>query len=467
MSIVSPVVSSMKTINSVHATVEGAIHPVGVVYTFINGERKKVWPDPNPTTQPTVEYTTAGTHTITLAPGVYKFTVNGAGGGSILSRRTPSHTNAAVAVGGGGSGAYGTFTLTLNTQETFTFSLGAGGNNSKSEGSGAVLTAGTGGTTTISSNIRGQNFVVLNPGTGGSGATYSDSRNNWASGGTGGSFSTTLTTDNTFYNGKNGTGAEGYSGTTYYGNGGDNPDPYKGDGSAVAYDYGDKALVYQTTASSGYVKIEPATQYIYLSPITSSISLEAGRYYFEIVGAGAGGMGVYGAGYYAYANGGSAASAYGYFDVANTETYNIQVGTGGAGVSTTASTTGSGTLTASNGTSSYITRASDGLNIITCGGGTAASWHYDGSHSSGEYFVNYPQGGTYSTDLTSNITAANGLNGTTAMYNGDEQVNLTNVYTVFFEGYGTGGYGRRLYVTGASHEGGRGSNGMLKIYKVK
>lgn len=467
MSIVSPVVSSMKTINSIHTTVEGAIHPVGVVYTFINGERKKVWPDPNPTTQPTVEYTTAGTHTITLAPGVYKFTVNGAGGGSILSRRTPSHSNSAVSVGGGGSGAYGTFTLTLNTQETFTFSLGAGGSNSKSEGSGAVLTAGTGGTTTVSSNIRGQNFVVLNPGTGGSGATYSDSRNNWASGGTGGSFSTTLTTDNTFYNGKNGTGATGYYGYVYTGAGGDNPDPYKGDGSAVAYDYGDKELVYQTTASSGYVKIEPATQYIYLSPTSTSITLATGRYYFEIVGGGAGGLGVTGAGWYGYASGGSAASGYGYFDVATEGVYNIKVGSGGNGNSTSSGVTSEGTHTAANGESSYIIRAADSLNIITCNGGTAASWHYDGSHSGGEYFVNNPTGGTYSTSLTSNFTAANGLNGTTAMYNGDEEVNLPNVYTVFFEGYGTGGYGRRLYVTGASHEGGRGSNGMLKIYKVK
>lgn len=467
MSIVSVVASSIKPIQSIHTTVEGIVRPVGVVYGFVDGQRKKLWPDPDPITQPTVEHNSAGSYSITLAPGVYKFTVSGAGGGSALSRRTPSHSNAGVAVGGGGSGAYGTFTLTLNTQETFTFNLGGAGSNSKSEGSGAVLTAGTGGVTTISSNIRGQNFVVLNPGTGGQAATYSDVRNNWASGGTGGTFTTTLTTNNTFYNGKNGTGAEGYSGYVYTGAGGNNPDPYKGDGSTVAYDYGDKVVQQQTAASAGYVKIEPAAQYIYLTPTTTSLTLTPGRYYFEIVGAGAGGLGVTGASYYGYASGGSAASGYGYFNVDTDGVYNIRVGAAGKGNSTSSGVTSKGTHTAANGESSYIIRAADNFNIVTCGGGEGAAWTFDGSHSGGEYFSKQPVGGKYSTSLSgTDYVLADGKNGQTAQYTGDEQVNLVQTLPLYFDSYGRGGYGRRLYVAGASHEGGAGVGGMLRLYKV-
>lgn len=467
MSIVASVVSSMKTVNSIHTVVEGVVRPVGVVYGFVNGQRKKLWPDPDPTTQPTIEHNSAGTYTVTLAPGVYKFTVSGAGGGSALSRRKPSHSNAAVAVGGGGSGAYGTFNLTLNTQETFTFNLGAGGDNSISEGSGAVLTAGTGGVTTISSNIHGPNFVVLNPGTGGQAATYSDSRDNWAAGGTGGTFSTTLTDNNTFYNGKSGTGDKGSYAYVYTGAGGDNPDPYKGDGSTVAYDYDDKVVQQQTTASSGYVKIEPAAQYIYLSPTSTSITLTTGRYYFEIVGGGAGGLGVTGASHYGYASGGSAASGYGYFDVATEGVYNIRVGNGGNGNSTSSGATSEGTHTAADGESSYIIRASDGFNVVTCGGGEGATWAFDGSQSGGEYFSKQPIGGKYSTSLTgTDYVLADGVNGKTAQYDGDEQVNLTQTLPLYYSEYGRGGYGRRLYVAGASHEGGKGVSGMLRIYKV-
>lgn len=452
---------------SIYTSIEGAIRPVGVIYGFINGERKKLFPDADPTSQTVVEYNTSGTHTITLPAGVYKFTVAGAGGGSALSRRTPSHSNAAVSVAGGGSGAYGTFTLTLNTQETFTFNIGGAGNNSKSEGSGAVLSAGTGGVTTISSNIRGQNFVVLNAGTGGQAATYSDVRDNWATGGVGGTFTTTLTSNNTFYNGNNGTGAKGYTGTVYTGSGGNNPDPYKGDGSTVAYDYSNKVVQQQTTASAGYVKIEPAEQYIYLTPTTTSLTLSQGRYYFEIVGGGAGGLGVTGASWYGYASGGSAASGYGYFNVSTGGVYNIRVGSAGKGNSSSASVTSKGTHTATNGESSYIIRASDGFNIVTCGGGEGASWTYDGSSGGGEYFSKQPTGGKYSTSLSStDCVLANGQSGQTVQYNGDEQVNLVQTLPAYFDSYGRGGYGRRLYVSGASHEGGNGVDGMLKLYKI-
>lgn len=462
MSLYTKVVNSKVSINSIHTSVEGVVHPIGVIYTFINGQRKKLYPDEDPVLDPTIEYTTAGTHTVTLPAGYYKFSVSGAGGGAACSWKTGQNMGGSVA--GGGSGAYGTFELMLSTQETFTFVLGSGGSGNSGSGT-RYATAGT--VTTVSSNLRGT-FITLNPGGAGS-AWFEDTRgdHHWQYAGQGGNFTTTLTSSVDLHNGSNGTaeGATAYA-RDYWGYGGNNPDPFQGDGGTGHFKK-DSSMsnVYANNGQSGWVKIEPAIQYIYLSPITTSITLDPGTYYFEIVGSGGGGMGVSGADNYAYASGGSAASGYGYFTVATQGVYNIQVGTGGYGQSGSAGVTSEGTWTCGNGTSSYIIRASDNFNIITCGGGTGCSWHYDGHQSGGEYFTSYPTAGIATTSLTSNITIANGVNGQYTWFQPDNQINYQNTLPAYFNVYGQGGYGRRLYVSGASHEGGRGGNGMLKIYK--
>lgn len=454
--------------HGIHTFVEGTRHSIGAVYTSVNGEMKKVWPDANPTTDPTVEYTTPGTYTITLAPGYYKFTIRGAGGGGSAGYTNQSYSAAA----GGGGAAYGTFELLLNVQETFTFKCGAGGaphnvwGQNRAGGSG-----GNGGQTTLSSNLRGT-FITLNGGTGGYAFTANgnDHIGPSASAGVGGSYSVNLPagTTQSFTGSTNGTTqtrssyaaqSVGYGGTI---NGGiAKAGPIPGHGSTCSSE--------AVAGGNGYLKIEPAVQYIYTSPITTSITLDPGTYYFEIVGAGGGGLGVTGASKYAYGNGGAAASGFGYFTVETQGVYNIQVGTGGYGQSGSAGTTSTGTWVSGNGTESYIRRASDNFNIVTCGGGTGVSWHYDGDHSGGEYFNYYGQGGTYSTSLSGNYTLANGSGGSGTYSSGDYEFNYPAIPPVYFSVYGIGGYGRRLYGTSTTsseeHNGHAGISGMLKIYK--
>lgn len=468
MSIYTKVVNSNVKTQSIHTSIEGVVHPIGVAYTFINGQRKKVYPDEDPTSDPTVEYTTAGTHTITLPAGYYKFTIKGAGGGGAAGYTNQSYSAAA----GGGGAAYGTFELMLSTQETFTFKCGAGGSPFNVWGQNRVGgSGGNGGQTTLSSNIRGT-FITINGGTGGYAYTANGNDRVYpsATAGIGGTYSINLPSGTTqsFTGPTNGTTqvrksyayqSVGNGGTINGGIAKAGPVPGQGDyctSEAVA-------------GGNGYLKIEPAVQYIYTSPITTSITLQPGTYYFEIVGAGGGGLGVTGASHYAYANGGSAASGYGYFTVTTAGTYNIQVGTGGSGQSGSASVTSKGNWVSGNGTASYIIRAADNFNIVTCGGGTGASWHYDGSQSGGEYFNYYGQGGTYSTSLSGNYTLANGANGSGTYSSGDYQFNYPYIYPTYFPVYGIGGYGRRLYGTEATpseeHNGHAGIGGMLKIYK--
>ena len=454
--------------HGVHTFVEGTRHGVGAVYASVNGEMKKIWPDANPTTDPTVEYTTPGTYTITLAPGYYKFTIRGAGGGGSAGYTNQSYSAAA----GGGGAAYGTFELLLNVQETFTFKCGSGGapHNVRGQNRQGGY-GGNGGVTTLSSNLRGT-FITLNGGNGGYAYTANgnDHIDPAATAGTGGSHSVNLPagTTQSFSGSTNGTTytRKGYAAQSVaYGgtiNGGSaKAGPVPGQGSYCTSE--------AVAGGNGYLKIEPAVQYIYTSPITTSITLDPGTYYFEIVGAGGGGLGVTGASKYAYGNGGSAASGYGYFTVNTREAYNIQVGTGGYGQSGSAGVTSTGTWVSGNGTASYIKRASDNFNVVTCGGGTGVSWHYDGSQSGGEYFNYYGQGGTYSTSLSGNYTLANGTGGSGTYSGSDSQFNYPYIYPTYFPVYGIGGYGRRLYGTEATpseeHNGHAGISGMLKIYK--
>lgn len=454
--------------HGIHTFVEGTRHGVGAVYASVNGEMKKIWPDANPTTDPTVEYTTPGTYTITLAPGYYKFTIRGAGGGGAAGYTNSSYSAAA----GGGGAAYGTFELLLNVQETFTFKGGAGGapfnvwGHNRQGGYG-----GNGGITTLSSNLRGT-FITLNGGNGGYAYTANgnDHIDPSATAGTGGSYSVDLPagTTQSFSGSTNGTAqihksnanqSVGYGGTI---NGGiAKAGPVPGQGSYCTSE--------AVAGGNGYLKIEPAVQYIYTSPITTSITLDPGTYYFEIVGAGGGGLGVAGASKYAYGNGGAAASGFGYFTVDTQGVYNIQVGTGGYGQSGSAGVTSKGTWVSGNGTASYIIRAADNFNVVTCNGGTGVSWHYDGTQSGGEYFNYFGTGGTYSTDLTGNYTLANGGSGTGTYSGADDQFNFPAIPPVYFSVYGIGGYGRRLYGTTATpseeHNGHAGISGMLKIYK--
>lgn len=459
MSIYTKVVSTRSEISSIHVPVEGTMHKVGVVYGFIDGERKKIWPDANPTTDPTVEYTTPGTYTITLPAGYYKFSMSGAGGGAAVSYKGSGSANMGGTLAGGGSGAYGYFELMLNTQETFTFKLGSGGTGR----AGGGTQAGDAGTvTTVSSNLRGT-FVTLNAGTGGS--TYWDTtQSRWYSPGSGGSYSTTLASHH-LNAGSNGSGeASAALAREYWGSGGNNPDPYKGDGG-TAHFYKSNGLsnLYANSGQSAWVKIEPAVQYIYLTPTTTSITLDPGTYYFEIVGGGGGGLGVLGASDYAYGNGGSGASGFGYFTVDTRGVYNVQCGSGGAANSSEAGVTSQGTFVSGNGTASYIIRAADNFNVVTCEGGTGVSWHYNG-HGTAEYWFNYyGTGGTASTSLSGNYTLANGANGSGTYSHADNMVNYPNTLPTYFSVYGQGGFARRL--TGITHQGGAGGSGMLKIYK--
>ena len=470
MSIKVPVVNTLYNIASgnIYTPIEGVVKRVGAIYTPIEGVMKKVWPDENPTSDPTVEYTSPGTYTITLAPGYYKFTIKGAGGGGAAGYTNQSYSAAA----GGGGAAYGTFELLLNVQETFTFTCGAGGSpynvwgQNRAGGSG-----GNGGQTKLHSNLRGD-FIVLNGGTGGYAFTANgnDHIDPSATAGTGGSHSVNLPagTTQSFSGSTNGTTytRKGYaaqsvaSGGTING-GGAKAGPIPGQGSTCSSE--------AVAGGNGYLKIEPAVQYIYTSPITTSITLQPGTYYFEIVGAGGGGLGVLGASHYAYGNGGSAASGFGYFTVDTAGTYNVQVGTGGYGQSGSAGVTSTGTFVSGNGTESYIRRAADNFNIVTCGGGTGVSWHYDGDHSGGEYFNYYGQGGTYSTSLSGNYTLANGVGGSGTYSSGDYEFNYPYTYPTYFSVYGIGGYGRRLYGTSTTsseeHNGHAGISGMVKIYK--
>lgn len=464
MSIKVPIIGNIYDVPSnsshgIYTFVGGTRHHVGAVYASVNGTMKKLWPDYNPTNNPTVEYTNPGTYVVTLPPGYYKFSLSGAGGGGAISYRSSGSSNAGGSVAGGGSGAYGYFELMLNVQETFTFVVGSGGSGAAG---GNTQTGSSGTVTSITSNMRGT-FVTLNPGTGAS-AYWSSSQSHSANAGSAGAYSTTLGSHH-FNNGSNGTSASSSATTTdWYGYGGNNPSPYYGDGgTAHFYGPGNTSGVYANGGQNGWVKIEPAVQYIYTSPITTSITLQPGTYYFEIVGGGGGGIGAHAASSYAYANGGSAASGYGYFTVSQAGVYNVQCGTGGAANSGDAGTTAVGNFSSGDGTASYIKRASDNFNIVTCGGGTGSTWHYDGSQSGGEYFVTTPTGGIYSTSLSGNYTLANGVNGTTSQPHGDYIVDLPNTTPVYFGVYGQGGYARRL--TGITHQGGAGYSGMLKIYK--
>lgn len=461
MSVRVPVVNSMYNIanNSIYACVEGAIKHVGAIYSSVEGTMRRLWPDDTPTTNPTVEYTTAGTHTVTLPPGYYRFSISGAGGGAAVSYKGSGSANMGGALAGGGSGAYGYFELLLNVQETFTFVLGSGGNGAI--GGGTQASSG-GSVTTVSSNIRGT-FVTLNAGTGAS-AYWDNNNNRWYSPGSAGGYSTTLSSHH-LNSGSNGSGeASTATAKHYWGNGGNNPDPYKGDGgTGHFYKSSGMSELYANSGQSGWVKIEPAVQYIYLSPITTTITLDPGNYYFEIVGGGGGGLGVSGASDYAYGNGGSGASGYGYFTVTTRGDYNIQCGAGGNGNSSEAGVTSQGTFVSGNGTASYIVRAADNFNVVTCGGGSGVSWHYDG-HGTAEYWFNYyGTGGTASTSLSGNYTLANGTNGSGTYSHADNLVNYPNTLPAYYSVYGQGGYARRL--TGISHQGGNGGSGMLKIYK--
>lgn len=463
MSVRVPVVNNMYNIanDSIYTFIEGSRKHIGAIYSSVGGVMKRIWPDNTPVVDPTVEYSTPGTYTVTLAPGYYKFSISGAGGGAAVSYKGKGSANMGGALAGGGSGAYGYFELLLNVQETFTFVLGSGGTG---RAGGGTQAGDTGTVTTVSSNIRGT-FITLNPGTGAS-AYWDNNNNRWYSAGSAGSYSTTLSSHH-LNAGAGGSGeASAATARHYWGNGGNNPDPYKGDGgTAHFYKSSDMSDLYANSGQSAWVKIEPAVQYIYLSPITTTITLDPGNYYFEIVGAGGGGLGSEGASRYAYGNGGAAASGYGYFTVSTRGDYNVQCGTGGYGQSGKAGPTSSGTWVSGNGTASYIIRASDNFNIVTCGGGTGVSWHYDGHSSGGEYFNYFGQGGTYSTSLSGNYTLANGQNGTGAWYTGDEQVNFPALPPVYFPVYGNGGYGRRLY-DGSTGVGAQGGSGMLKIYKI-
>ncbi len=461
MSIYTKVVNSNVKTESIHTSIEGVIHPIGVVYTFINGERKKVYPDEDPTSDPIIEFTTPGTHKVTLPAGLYKFTMRGAGGGAAAGVHGKSFGCAA----GGGGAATAVFELLLSTQETFTFVAGTGGVGHFGSN---YQTGGAGTVTSISSNIR---TTMLTFNGGGGGSTYcnsgQDPRNNYAYAGDAGIYTDNLTStvSKSITPGAKGNATHNTSSmsTIYYGNGGD-----YGGGNAVA-DAVNGSQSRADSGSNGYLKIEPATQYTYISPITTSITLDPGTYYFEIVGAGGGGLGVYGASAYAYANGASAASGFGYFKVDTQGVYNIQVGTGGSGQSGSASVTSVGDWTSGNGTASYIIRAADNFNIVTCGGGTGASWHYDGSQSGGEYFNYLSSGGTYSTSLTENYTLANGTSGSGSWSKADDPINYPSIPPKYFSVYGIGGYGRRLYGTSTSpseeHNGHAGTSGMLKIYK--
>lgn len=473
MSIKVSVVNSIFDVPSdashgIQTFIEGQRHPVGAVYASVEGTMKKIWPEQNATPSPTVEYNSPGTYDITLAPGYYKFTMRGAGGGGASAATNQSYS----AASGGGGAAYGTFELLLNVQETFTLICGAGGTAGNATGNRVHAYGGTGGTTSITSNLRGT-MVTLNGGTGGHSfsANGNDHIDPTASAGTAGSYSLNLPagTTQSFTGGSNGTAQtrKSYAAQSV-GNGGTINGGYAyagqipGQGSAWNVD--------GRAGGNGYLKIEPAVQYIYTSPITTTISLDPGNYYFEIVGGGGGGLGVTGASHYAYGNGGAAASGSGYFTVSSTGNYNIQVGSAGAGNSASAGVTAVGTHVSGNGTESYIRRASDNFNIVTCGGGTGVSWHYDGSQSGGEYFNYFGQGGTYSTSLSGNYTLANGANGSGTYSGGDYEFNFPNNPPVYFSVYGIGGYGRRLYGTSTTssedHNGHAGVNGMLKIYKI-
>ena len=473
MSIKAKIVSSVCDVpadstHGIHTFVEGSKKSIGAVYASVDGTMKKLWPDYNPTTNPTVEYTTAGTHTVTLPPGYYKFTIQGAGGGGAAGYTNQSYSAAA----GGGGAAYGTFELLLNVQETFVFTCGAGGSAFNVWGQNRVGgSGGNGGQTKLYSNLRGD-FIVLNGGTGGYAFTANgnDHIGPSATAGQAGSYSVNLPSGTTqsFSAATNGTTQTRSSyAAQSVGNGGTihggiaKAGPIPGQGGTCSSE--------AVAGGNGYLKIEPAVQYIYTSPITTSITLQPGTYYFEIVGGGGGGLGVTGASKYAYGNGGSAASGYGYFTVTTAGVYNIQCGAGGSGQSGSAGVTSTGTWVSGNGTASYIKRAADDFNIVTCGGGTGVSWHYDGDQSGGEYFNYYGQGGTYSTSLSGNYTLANGTGGSGTYSSGDYEFNYPYVYPTYFPVYGIGGYGRRLYGTSTTpsedHNGHAGIGGMLKIYK--
>ncbi|MBO7696858.1 MAG: hypothetical protein J6T10_29875 [Methanobrevibacter sp.] len=471
MSIKVPVVNTLFNIpnKNVYATVEGSVRRIGAIYASVNDVMKKLWPDSaNPVVDPTIEISTPGSYTFVLGPGYYKFTMKGAGGGGAAGYTNQSYSAAA----GGGGAAQGTFELKINSQEIFTFVCGQGGSAFNVWGQNRVGGNGGNGTvTSLKSNVHIDN-ITLNGGTGGYAFTANgnDHVGPAATAGTAGSHTINVTSSVThsFTGGTNGTTqtrssyaaqSVGYGGTI---NGGiAKAGPIPGQGSTCSSE--------AVAGGNGYLKIEPAVQYIYTSPITTSITLQPGTYYFEIVGAGGGGLGVTGASKYAYGNGGSAASGFGYFTVDTAGTYNIQVGTGGYGQSGSAGVTSTGTWVSGNGTESYIRRAADNFNIVTCGGGTGVSWHYDGDQSGGEYFNYYGQGGTYSTSLSGNYTLANGVGGSGTYSSGDYEFNYPYTYPTYFSVYGIGGYGRRLYGTSTTsseeHNGHAGFSGMVKIYK--
>ena len=75
MPIYTKVVNSNVKTSSICTSIQGSMRTIGAAYVFVNGQRKKLYPDYDPTSDPTVEYTSAGTYTVTLPPGYYKFTI--------------------------------------------------------------------------------------------------------------------------------------------------------------------------------------------------------------------------------------------------------------------------------------------------------------------------------------------------------------------------------------------------------
>ena len=203
------------------------------------------------------EKTTAGSDTLNLGWGKYRFEASAGGGGSgaALGRTEGVTFNEAGA--SGGTGAYGSFIVSVDMGNTDEFSLvvGAGGNGGTRIHGTAPTSSG--GATTISSTNLGT-IVTLN---GGGGAhAHATANGDVASVGGGGGFTTTLATHN-LSNGRNGASATTSSGNRSAGTT-NNPTPYDTGGYGGAWSYSSSAgTMFGGNGGAGFIRIYKSQVY--------------------------------------------------------------------------------------------------------------------------------------------------------------------------------------------------------------
>lgn len=204
------------------------------------------------------EKTTAGSDTLNLGWGKYRFEVSAGGGGSgaALGGYYNNYYNTSAGASGG-TGAYGSFIVEVGVGTTDEFSLVVGTGGSGGTRISGIAPTTSGGATIISSTILGV-IATLN----GGGAAYAIATNSGDSAvvGGGGTFTTTLTSHN-LSKGRNGVSASTSSGSRSAGTT-NNPTPYNTAGFSGAWSYNpSNGAMSGKNGGAGFIRIYKSQVY--------------------------------------------------------------------------------------------------------------------------------------------------------------------------------------------------------------